>query len=109
MAETPKTQTDASTVALADLAEAITSATLRALAERKLVPSDAATLEPGKFGIPTGEGGTVLGIVIPPWERGGGIGGLGPCHHHTILGIVIMPKGGLKADESADAGKGPKA
>jgi hypothetical protein len=88
----------ASTVTLENLAEAVTKATLRALEERKLVPSSAEKIRGGGVEIPYGPGGTVLGIVIPPWncepgESGiGGLTGLGPCHHHIVLGIIIMPK-----------------
>ena len=92
MEQQGKAQTEAATVVLANLAEAITKATLRALEERQLVPSSAAALPSGKVGIPVGDGGTVLGIVIPPWERGHGVGGLGPCGHPMIFGIIIMHK-----------------
>jgi hypothetical protein len=101
MAKDEKTQSSssgaASTVALENLAESIARATLRALDERQL-----ASAAGGTVNLPIGNGTTVLGIVIPPWERdckpgeGGpfGIGGLGPCHHHIILGIVILPRPG---------------
>ena len=98
MAQENTAQGKASTVALENLAEAITRATLRALEERQLVPSSAAELSGGRIGIPTGPGGTVLGIVIPPWNcppgesRQGGILGLGGCCHHMIFGIILMPK-----------------
>jgi hypothetical protein len=76
----------APTVALENLAESIARATLRALDERKLAG--------GTVNLPIGHGTTVLGILIPPWEKdcepGGGPFGLGPCHHHVILGIIIM-------------------
>lgn len=86
----------ASTVALENLAESIARATLRALDERQLASAGSGTVN-----LPIGNGTTVLGIVIPPWERDCkpgegpfGVGGLGPCHHHVILGIVFMPPPG---------------
>ena len=96
--EQGQSQAKAATVALENLAEAVTKATLRALEERKLVPVGTEKTQGGGVEIPCGPGGTVLGIVIPPWECRpgetglGGITGLGPCHHHIILGIIIMPK-----------------
>ena len=97
MAQENIKQVQASTVALEGLAEAVTRATLRALGERQLVPSSVAGAASGGLNIPTGPGGTVLGIVIPPWECppgevGGGILGFGPCRHHMIFGIILMPK-----------------
>jgi hypothetical protein len=99
MAKDEKTQSSspgaASTVALENLAESIARATLRALDERQLASAG------GSVNLPIGNGTTVLGIVIPPWERDckpgegpSGVGGLGPCHHHIILGIVILPRPG---------------
>ena len=112
MAQDNTAQGQASTVALENLAEAITRATLRALDERQLSPSSAAGVSSGSLNIPAGPGGTVLGIIIPPWERDysapegtqGGIAGLGPCRHHIILGIIIMPKD--LRDLAQDAGGG---
>lgn len=82
-------QGTASTVALENLAESIARATLRALDERALAAGSGGTVN-----LPLGYGTTVLGILIPPWEKdckpGEGPFGLGPCHHHVIMGIIIM-------------------
>jgi hypothetical protein len=102
MAKSEKSQTTqgtAPTVALENLAESIARATLRALDERKLAGG-------GAVNLPIGPGTTVLGIWIPPWEHdckpGEGPFGLGPCHHHMVLGIIIThrPDGPLKDSES---------
>jgi hypothetical protein len=100
MAKDDTTQTTpqgaASTVALENLAESIAKATLRALDERQLAAGPGGTVH-----LPIGDGTTVLGIYIPPCKPGEsyGLGGL-PCHHHIILGIIIMP-GLHKAIETA--------
>jgi hypothetical protein len=103
MAKDEKTQSAqgaASTVALENLAESIARATLRALDERQLASNAG-----GPVNLPIGHGTTVLGIIIPPWERdckpGEGPFGLGPCHHHVILGIIILPR----PDPPIDLGK----
>jgi len=77
----------ASTVALENLAESIAKATLRALDERQLAAGPGGTVH-----LPIGDGTTVLGIYIPPCKPGEsfGLGGL-PCHHHLIMGIIIIP------------------
>ena len=102
MAKTEKSQSSqspASTVALENLAESIARATLRALDERKLAGG-------GAVNLPIGPGTTVLGIWIPPSEHdckpGEGPFGLGPCHHHMVLGIIIThrPEPPLKDGES---------
>ncbi|HTC47470.1 MAG TPA: hypothetical protein VK722_09125 [Candidatus Aquilonibacter sp.] len=93
-------QTTASTVALENLAESIARATLRAVDERKLAGST--------VNLPIGHGTTVLGILIPPWEKdckpGEGPFGLGPCHHHVVMGIIIMHR----PDTPIVGGKGGK-
>jgi hypothetical protein len=102
MARSEKSQSSegtASTVALETLAESIARATLRALDERKLAGGE-------RVNLPIGPGTTVLGIWIPPWEHdckpGEGPFGLGPCHHHVVLGIIIThhPETPLKDGES---------
>ena len=83
------TQGAASTVALENMAESIAKATMRALDERKL-----ASAAGNPVNLPMGHGTTVLGIIIPPCEKGYEAGGYPPgwpCHHHVIMGIIIMP------------------
>ncbi len=89
-------QSAASTVTLENLAESIAKATLRALDERQLAAGPGGAVQ-----LPIGDGTAVLGIYIPPCKPGEsfGLGGL-PCHHHLILGIIIMP-GLHKAIETA--------
>src|SRR6202050_3453681 len=47
----------------------LTTSQQRALDERHLAPASAGSLAGGTVNLPIGHGTTVLGILIPPWEK----------------------------------------